>query len=180
MVWETWLFFKIKLLVRWSFEFLVNKSKRDLFVTLPQKTKAQVPMVLTAGPKWLLDVTWQGVEDSKNNCIVYSKGKLRTLPCLFRGKESWVMWTAPEQREGTMYDVSLSLPSSFESLSALCFLWSILSFTSVQHKRKRVRALITQCCAHLLSPCVSGLVGVLFLLVVWVASCLLLILWFPS
>ncbi|XP_035305509.1 zinc finger protein ZFPM2 isoform X3 [Cricetulus griseus] len=38
------------------------------------KTKAQVPMVLTAGPKWLLDVTWQGVEDSKNNCIVYSKG----------------------------------------------------------------------------------------------------------
>lgn len=40
-----------------------------------QKTKAQVPMVLTAGPKWLLDVTWQGVEDNKNNCIVYSKGK---------------------------------------------------------------------------------------------------------
>ncbi|XP_078541703.1 zinc finger protein ZFPM2 [Lissotriton helveticus] len=38
------------------------------------KTKASVPMVLTAGPKWLLDVTWQGVEDSKNNCIVYSKG----------------------------------------------------------------------------------------------------------
>ncbi|ELW68394.1 Zinc finger protein ZFPM2 [Tupaia chinensis] len=37
------------------------------------KTKAQVPMVLTAGPKWLLDVTWQGVEDNKNNCIVYSK-----------------------------------------------------------------------------------------------------------
>ncbi|KAL2308731.1 hypothetical protein Nmel_001792 [Mimus melanotis] len=30
-------------------------------------------MVLTAGPKWLLDVTWQGVEDNKNNCIVYSK-----------------------------------------------------------------------------------------------------------
>ncbi|KAM4865313.1 zinc finger protein ZFPM2 isoform 2-T4 [Thomomys bottae] len=38
------------------------------------KTKTQVPMVLTAGPKWLLDVTWQGVEDNKNNCIVYSKG----------------------------------------------------------------------------------------------------------
>ncbi|KAM6171649.1 zinc finger protein ZFPM2 isoform 2-T2 [Erethizon dorsatum] len=38
------------------------------------KTKAQVPMVLTAGPRWLLDVTWQGVEDNKNNCIVYSKG----------------------------------------------------------------------------------------------------------
>lgn len=36
-------------------------------------------MVLTAGPKWLLDVTWQGVEDSKNNCIVYSKGKCRIL-----------------------------------------------------------------------------------------------------
>ncbi|KAF3822684.1 hypothetical protein GH733_008058 [Mirounga leonina] len=40
---------------------------------VPRKTKAQVPMVLTAGPKWLLDVTWQGVEDNQNNCIVYSK-----------------------------------------------------------------------------------------------------------
>ncbi|KAH1177698.1 hypothetical protein KIL84_011400, partial [Mauremys mutica] len=39
------------------------------------KTKAPVPMVLTAGPKWLLDVTWQGVEDNKNNCIVYSKAQ---------------------------------------------------------------------------------------------------------
>uniref|UniRef100_A0A6I8PHJ7 Zinc finger protein ZFPM2 n=1 Tax=Ornithorhynchus anatinus TaxID=9258 RepID=A0A6I8PHJ7_ORNAN len=38
------------------------------------KTKTPVPMVLSAGPKWLLDVTWQGVEDNKNNCIVYSKG----------------------------------------------------------------------------------------------------------
>uniref|UniRef100_A0A667IP27 Zinc finger protein, FOG family member 2 n=1 Tax=Lynx canadensis TaxID=61383 RepID=A0A667IP27_LYNCA len=43
------------------------------------KTKAQVPMVLTAGPKWLLDVTWQGVEDNKNNCIVYSKEDI--FPC---------------------------------------------------------------------------------------------------
>ncbi|XP_029447726.1 zinc finger protein ZFPM2 isoform X2 [Rhinatrema bivittatum] len=38
------------------------------------KTKVSVPLVLTAGPKWLLDVTWQGVEDNKNNCIVYCKG----------------------------------------------------------------------------------------------------------
>ncbi|XP_075438606.1 zinc finger protein ZFPM2 isoform X3 [Ascaphus truei] len=38
------------------------------------KTKAHVPMVMTGGPKWLLDVTWQGVEDNKNNCIVYNKG----------------------------------------------------------------------------------------------------------
>lgn len=37
-------------------------------------------MVLTAGPKWLLDVTWQGVEDSKNNCVVYSKGKPDRAP----------------------------------------------------------------------------------------------------
>lgn len=44
-----------------------------------QKTKAPVPMVLTAGPKWLLDVTWQGVEDNKNNCIVYSKGKHKLI-----------------------------------------------------------------------------------------------------
>ncbi|XP_030073829.1 zinc finger protein ZFPM2 isoform X1 [Microcaecilia unicolor] len=38
------------------------------------KTKGLVPLVLTAGPKWLLDVTWQGVEDNKNNSIVYCKG----------------------------------------------------------------------------------------------------------
>ncbi|XP_053324308.1 zinc finger protein ZFPM2 [Spea bombifrons] len=38
------------------------------------KTKAPVPLVLNDGPKWLLDVTWQGVEDNKNNCIVYNKG----------------------------------------------------------------------------------------------------------
>nr|XP_061805094.1 zinc finger protein ZFPM2-like [Nerophis lumbriciformis] len=38
------------------------------------KTKSKVPVVLSSGPKWLLDVTWQGAEDNKNNCVVYSKG----------------------------------------------------------------------------------------------------------
>lgn len=63
-----------------------------------QKTKAQAPMVLTAGPKWLLDVTWQGVEDNKNNCIVYSKGKGKSLSLLL-----WKYWnlriakTAPNE-----------------------------------------------------------------------------------
>ncbi|KAM6967417.1 LOW QUALITY PROTEIN: zinc finger protein ZFPM2a [Aplochiton taeniatus] len=38
------------------------------------KTKSSVPVVLSTGPKWLLDVTWQGAEDNKNNCVVYSKG----------------------------------------------------------------------------------------------------------
>ncbi|MBN3286861.1 FOG2 protein, partial [Polyodon spathula] len=38
------------------------------------KTKSSVPVVLNAGPRWLLDVTWQGAEDNKNNCVVYSKG----------------------------------------------------------------------------------------------------------
>ncbi|XP_020489581.1 zinc finger protein ZFPM2a isoform X3 [Labrus bergylta] len=38
------------------------------------KTKSTVPVVLSAGPRWLLDVTWQGAEDNKNNCVVYSKG----------------------------------------------------------------------------------------------------------
>uniref|UniRef100_A0AAY4C9G7 Zinc finger protein, FOG family member 2 n=1 Tax=Denticeps clupeoides TaxID=299321 RepID=A0AAY4C9G7_9TELE len=38
------------------------------------KTKSSVPVVLSAGPRWLLDVTWQGAEDNKNNCVVYSKG----------------------------------------------------------------------------------------------------------
>ncbi|XP_071391837.1 zinc finger protein ZFPM2-like, partial [Centroberyx affinis] len=37
------------------------------------KTKSSVPVVLSAGPRWLLDVTWQGAEDNKNNCVVYSK-----------------------------------------------------------------------------------------------------------
>ncbi|TKS81658.1 Zinc finger protein ZFPM2 [Collichthys lucidus] len=39
----------------------------------PLKTKSTVPVVLSAGPRWLLDVTWQGAEDNKNNCVVYSK-----------------------------------------------------------------------------------------------------------
>ncbi|XP_063041988.1 zinc finger protein ZFPM2b [Engraulis encrasicolus] len=33
-----------------------------------------VPVVLSGGPRWLMDVNWQPAEDSKNNCIVYSKG----------------------------------------------------------------------------------------------------------
>ncbi|XP_010778802.1 zinc finger protein ZFPM2-like, partial [Notothenia coriiceps] len=37
------------------------------------KTKSTVPVVLSAGPRWLLDVTWQGAEDNKNNCVVYCK-----------------------------------------------------------------------------------------------------------
>ncbi|XP_036395068.1 zinc finger protein ZFPM2a [Megalops cyprinoides] len=38
------------------------------------KTKSSVPVALSGGPRWLLDVTWQGAEDNKNNCVVYSKG----------------------------------------------------------------------------------------------------------
>eukprot|EP00062_Callorhinchus_milii_P017068 gi/632969059/ref/XP_007900881.1/ PREDICTED: zinc finger protein ZFPM2 [Callorhinchus milii] len=38
------------------------------------KTKAPVPVVVHAGPKWLMDVTWRGTEDNNNNCVVYSKG----------------------------------------------------------------------------------------------------------
>lgn len=38
------------------------------------KAKSSVPLVLNTGPRWLLDVTWQGTEDNKNNCVVYSKG----------------------------------------------------------------------------------------------------------
>ncbi|KAK2864766.1 hypothetical protein Q7C36_003920 [Tachysurus vachellii] len=33
-----------------------------------------VPLVLTGGPQWLMDVTWVSAEDLKNNCVVYSKG----------------------------------------------------------------------------------------------------------
>ncbi|KAI5621772.1 zinc finger protein [Silurus asotus] len=33
-----------------------------------------VPLVLIGGPQWLKTVTWVSAEDSKNNCVVYSKG----------------------------------------------------------------------------------------------------------
>lgn len=55
-------------------------------------------MVLTAGPKWLLDVTWQGVEDSKNNCIVYSKGNRVVLsPVSLAAPKSEYRDLAPEE-----------------------------------------------------------------------------------
>ncbi|XP_078073256.1 zinc finger protein ZFPM2a [Mustelus asterias] len=38
------------------------------------KTTTAVPIVVHAGPKWLMDVTWRGTEDNNNNCVVYSKG----------------------------------------------------------------------------------------------------------
>ncbi|XP_051879891.1 zinc finger protein ZFPM2a isoform X3 [Pristis pectinata] len=38
------------------------------------KTKTAVPIVVHAGPKWLMDVTWRGTDDNNNNCVVYSKG----------------------------------------------------------------------------------------------------------
>ncbi|KAI4810989.1 hypothetical protein KUCAC02_013916, partial [Chaenocephalus aceratus] len=47
-------------------------SKREQELELA-KTKSTVPVVLSAGPRWLLDVTWQGAEDNKNNCVVYCK-----------------------------------------------------------------------------------------------------------
>uniref|UniRef100_W5LCF3 Zinc finger protein, FOG family member 2b n=1 Tax=Astyanax mexicanus TaxID=7994 RepID=W5LCF3_ASTMX len=33
-----------------------------------------VPLVLSGGPRWLGEMTWVSTEDSKNNCMVYSKG----------------------------------------------------------------------------------------------------------
>ncbi|XP_066530482.1 zinc finger protein ZFPM2b [Hoplias malabaricus] len=33
-----------------------------------------MPLVLSGGPKWLGEMTWVSPEDSKNNCIVYSRG----------------------------------------------------------------------------------------------------------
>ncbi|XP_062386155.1 zinc finger protein ZFPM2b [Sardina pilchardus] len=33
-----------------------------------------VPVVLSGGPRWLSDLSWLPAEDTKNNCIVYSKG----------------------------------------------------------------------------------------------------------
>ncbi|XP_051879889.1 zinc finger protein ZFPM2a isoform X1 [Pristis pectinata] len=41
---------------------------------MDQKTKTAVPIVVHAGPKWLMDVTWRGTDDNNNNCVVYSKG----------------------------------------------------------------------------------------------------------
>ncbi|KAJ8268349.1 hypothetical protein COCON_G00135210 [Conger conger] len=38
------------------------------------RTQREVPLALTEGSRWLLDLTWLGAEDNKNNCVVYSKG----------------------------------------------------------------------------------------------------------
>ncbi|XP_036372231.1 zinc finger protein ZFPM2-like isoform X1 [Megalops cyprinoides] len=42
--------------------------------SIDPRTQCAAPLVMSAGPRWLLDVTWLGAEDSKNNCVVYSKG----------------------------------------------------------------------------------------------------------
>ena len=36
---------------------------------------SQMPLVVSGGPRWLGEMTWVSAEDSKNNCMVYSKGK---------------------------------------------------------------------------------------------------------
>ncbi|XP_017537679.1 zinc finger protein ZFPM2b isoform X1 [Pygocentrus nattereri] len=33
-----------------------------------------MPLVVSGGPRWLGEMTWVSAEDSKNNCMVYSKG----------------------------------------------------------------------------------------------------------
>lgn len=88
---------------------------------LLQKTKASAPLVLNAGPRWLLDMTWQGSDDNRNNCVVYSKGK-KTFICpihthththlhLFRCISflQVCVWRARVQR--AMLSASLSLTS---------------------------------------------------------------------
>lgn len=35
----------------------------------------QVSLVLSGGPRWLMDMMWVSAEDGKSNCAVYSKGE---------------------------------------------------------------------------------------------------------
>lgn len=86
-----------------------------------QKTKAQAPMVLTAGPKWLLDVTWQGVEDNKNNCIVYSKGKCKILSLLL-----WTYWNLriAKQHQTSWNQIWSSLPFPL-TISLTCVFYNV-------------------------------------------------------
>ena len=37
--------------------------------------------MLSAGPRWLLELSWLAAEDNKNNCIVYSKGRFFSFCC---------------------------------------------------------------------------------------------------
>ncbi|GAA6095722.1 zinc finger protein ZFPM2b [Tachysurus ichikawai] len=43
----------------------------------------KVPLVLTGGPQWLMDVTLVSAEDLKNNCVVYSKVPVKKVWPLF-------------------------------------------------------------------------------------------------
>ena len=88
---------------------------------LNQKTKSTVPVVLSAGPRWLLDVTWQGAEDNKNNCVVYSKGKQAAV--------------ITATRQATV--LTLFMPICLSFLFSLLFLALL---TSQSHKHSQVIA----------------------------------------
>lgn len=35
----------------------------------------QVSLMLSGGPRWLMDMMWVSAEDGKSNCAVYSRGE---------------------------------------------------------------------------------------------------------
>lgn len=35
----------------------------------------QVSLMLSGGPRWLMDIMWVSAEDGKSNCAVYSRGE---------------------------------------------------------------------------------------------------------
>lgn len=79
-------------------------------------------MVLSAGPRWLLDVTWQGAEDNKNNCVVYSKGK-QTVAARY-------LWAAAHSNAAKDTDDAPPnplLPPSL-SLASLSFVFGLFIF----------------------------------------------------
>ncbi|KAI4892221.1 hypothetical protein NFI96_007614 [Prochilodus magdalenae] len=41
-----------------------------------RRRKEKAPLVVTGGPRWLGEMTWVSAEDSKNNCMVYSKAEM--------------------------------------------------------------------------------------------------------
>lgn len=115
---------------------------------LNQKTKSTVPVVLSAGPRWLLDVTWQGAEDNKNNCVVYSKGKQTAPLCRY---------LSTAQHATVLHPLLSCLTSSFSPSFPLLFL---LSFSPQSHEYSpKKTSAQTRTCAHVAQCSISPIIS---------------------
>ncbi|XP_031442090.1 zinc finger protein ZFPM2b [Clupea harengus] len=66
-----------------------------------------VPVVLSAGPRWLLELSWLAAEDNKNNCIVYSKGG-----------QLWCTTVKPLMERETLHASTIDVSSQLQALAS--------------------------------------------------------------